>query len=134
MTYLFAEDMPSYIDIEKLNEWATPKSELPRASGKPMDATIIDYDLDSELIYSSFMQQYGIDITVVDMHWYKFMALIKGLSADTKLGRVMGYRAYTKSDTSHEEFMKEQQRIWEIYPPLTAEQQADIDELNSLFD
>ena len=134
VSYLFADDMPTYIDITLLYEWALPRCEIPRDIGKHIDAIVIDYDIDADLIFSAFMQQYGIDITAVDMHWYKFMALIRGIGSDTKLGRIMGYRVYEKNDISRDEYMKEQQRIWEIEEPLTREQQAGIDELNALFE
>lgn len=38
-----------------------------------------DFEEDSGFIYAAFMQQYGIDLTEVDMHWFKFLALFKAL-------------------------------------------------------
>lgn len=133
VTYLFADVMPSYIDAGLLIRWAQPPRELPREIEKS-DVIAFDFDIDADLIYSAFMQQYGIDLVDTDMHWYKFLALMQGLSDDTKLGKVIGYRTYEKSDKKPEEIHKTLKRMWEILPPITAEEQADIDELNNLFD
>ena len=50
---------------------------------------------DAEYIYSSFLYDYGIDLydQVGKMHWYKFNALLSGLSEDSKLMKVIGYRS-----------------------------------------
>lgn len=36
----------------------------------------IDYDVDQWRIYADFLQIYGIDLSVADMHWWKFNGLI----------------------------------------------------------
>lgn len=55
-----------------------------------------EYDLveDAKYIYASFMQDYGIDLFEEHgkMHWYKFKALLSGLSETTKFSRVMEIR------------------------------------------
>ena len=55
-----------------------------------------EYDLieDAKYIYASFMQDYGIDLFEQHgkMHWYKFKALLAGLSEQTKFSRVMEIR------------------------------------------
>ena len=134
VSYLFESDMPHRIDVDVLFDWAQPKKELPRDVGLSSDAIAFDFEIDADLIYSAFMQQYGIDLIDTDMHWYKFIALMRGISDDTRLGKIIGYRTYEKTDRKYEEIMDMQRRMWEIIPPLTAKEQADIDELNNLFD
>ena len=134
VSYLFESEMPSYVDVEVLMEWAQPPRELPRPLGSKSEVIAFDFDIDADLIYSAFMQQYGIDLIETDMHWHKFLALMQGIGSDTKLGEVIGYRSYEKSDKKYEDQMTLLRRMWEIEPPLTAEQQEDIDELNNLFD
>lgn len=134
VSYLFREDMPHYIDIALLIAWAHPSRELPRDMGEASDAIAYDFDIDADLIYSAFLQQYGIDLVDTDMHWYKFIALMQGISDDTRFGKIIGYRTYEKNDRKYEEQMKLLKRMWEIIPPLTMEEQADVDELNNLFD
>ena len=37
---------------------------------------------DAPYIYAAFKEQYGIDLTEVEMHWWKFMALFESLNED----------------------------------------------------
>ena len=53
---------------------------------------IYDYDQDAELFYAAFMEQYGIDLTSCELHWWQFKALFHGLRDDVLLVKVMGYR------------------------------------------
>lgn len=59
---------------------------------------VMDFEQDSDAIFSSFMQAYGIDlIDVPFLHWYKFKALFAGLGSDTAIGRRIALR---EMDTS----------------------------------
>src|SRR5690606_32954441 len=53
-----------------------------------------DFEKDAEYIYASFMYDYGIDLFEVQgkLHWKKFKALLAGLSDESKLMKVIGYR------------------------------------------
>jgi hypothetical protein len=53
---------------------------------------IYDYDIDAPLIYAAFVQQYGIDLSEDDLHWWKFSALFKGLDEECEISKIMGYR------------------------------------------
>lgn len=61
---------------------------------------LIDFDVDAERIYSSFIQAYGIDL--IDMqgklHWHKFKALLNGLPEDTALMQVIRIRQYDPNE------------------------------------
>lgn len=56
---------------------------------------VLDFELDGEYIYASFMQAYGIDLINAQgkLHWKKFFALFDGLPDDTKIKQVMRIRA-----------------------------------------
>lgn len=58
------------------------------------DGIYFDMAQDSEYIYSSFIKDYGIDLYEQQgkMHYLKFIALLNGLSDDTKLKRVIHIR------------------------------------------
>ena len=51
------------------------------------------FEYDADLIYSAFCQQYHIDLCDTDMHWWKFKALLNGLTEDTQFVKVMQYRS-----------------------------------------
>ncbi len=53
---------------------------------------------DEELIYASFLKEYGIDLSKEEMHWWRFVALLRCLGPDTPLSRVMSIRQAKPSD------------------------------------
>ena len=69
---------------------------------------IFDFAADSELIFASFLAEYGIDLTAEHMHWFKFMALLKSLSPDSPLMRTVRLR---QTDTSEIEDDKLRRQI-----------------------
>lgn len=56
---------------------------------------VVDFDQDSEYIYASFLQDYGIDLIESQgkLHWKKFIALFQGLSEKTKIKQIMQIRS-----------------------------------------
>ncbi len=135
VSYLFKNDMPAYCNISDLFSFSRPKSLLPRSVGNHSDAVIIDYDLDADLIYAAFLGQYGIDlIDIPELHWHKFLALLKGVNEQTKLREVMGYRCYEKQAADNRrDVYEELRRAWEI-DRLTPEEQMEADKFSSYFD
>ena len=69
---------------------------------------LFDFAADSELIFASFLAEYGIDLTKEHMHWFKFMALLKSLSPDSPLMRTVRLR---QTDTSEIEDDKLRRQI-----------------------
>lgn len=51
-----------------------------------------DFEVDTEAIYSSFWQSYGIDLSKVKMHWWSFRSLLLGLPEDTPFMQRVYYR------------------------------------------
>lgn len=135
VSYLFKGHMPTYCNLSDLYVFSRPMSPLPRQIGAGSDAIVIDYELDAELIYAAFLGQYGIDLTEVEeLHWHKFLALLKGLNESTRLREVMGYRCYEKRDKDSNVDVYEQLRLaWEI-ERIAPVQQEDIDRFNNYFD
>lgn len=130
--YLFKNERPMYCDVNELLTFARPKNVLPRQIGTSSDAIAIDFEIDSDLIYSAFLGQYGIDLVEVEeLHWHKFLALLRGLNDSTLLHQVMQYRMYEKSNEKGDPYQKLRD-MWEI-ERITPEEQAEIDEINALF-
>lgn len=131
--YIFTDEVPNGYVTEPLIAFARPISELPRPISGGSDAIALDYDIDAELIYSAFMEQYRIDLLTVDLHWHQFLALLKGISDNTMLAKVMGYRLYRKTDKK-KDIREELRRAWEIIPPLSVDEQRELDEFNAFFE
>ena len=120
---------------EELCKFAFPKKELPRSIGGS-NIRVLDYELDADLIYAAFKQQYNIDLLDenLHLHWYKFQALLSGLR-ETKLTDVMGYRGYDENKKADfKKDMKEMRQIWELPAKLDIQVQSDLDTFNALFE
>lgn len=130
--YLFKNEKPIHCNLEDLFVFSRPKEELPRQM-RHSDVVVLDYQLDADYIYSAFMSQYGIDLLEVDeLHWYKFLALFKGLKDDEMICKIMSYRLYEKTNEKRDVY-EELRRSWEI-EYVTEEQQEEIDKFSSYFD
>lgn len=95
-----------------------------------------DFEKDAEYIYASFMYDYGIDLFEVQgkLHWKKFKALLAGLSDESKLMKVIGYRTM-EIPAPNKYNAKERQRLIELkrYYSLDREPQT-VDEIDRKFE
>lgn len=129
--YLFKNEVPELCDLQELLRFCFPPCELPRHKSKSNDI-LFDYELDGDYIYAAFMGQYGIDLLEVEeLHWYKFLALFRGLKDDEIICKIMFYRGYEKPDEKEDRFLKLKES-WRI-ERITPEEQAEIDKFNSMF-
>lgn len=86
-----------------------------KAPGGGSAVKTFDFQLDADLIYSSFMQAYGIDLIEQQgkLHWWKFYSLFLGLPSGTKMREVMSIRAREiPAPTKHNQ--KEIRRLREL--------------------
>ena len=67
-----------------------PQKPPVKGSSQPL----VDFELDGEYIYASFLKDYGIDLIEEQgrLHWKRFIALFQGLSDETKIRQVMHIR------------------------------------------
>lgn len=97
---------------------------------------VVDYILDGEYIVGSFYNAYHIDLTSVEMHWHLFKALFVSLPDDCMIKKIMGYRAYKKTDEKYETQLQKLKAIWSLPTPdeVSQEDQKEImDEINNEF-
>lgn len=94
-----------------------------------------DFKKDAEFIYSSFMQEYGIDLIEQQgkLRWEKFKALLVGLRDKTKFKEIIGIRAM---DLPRGKGMEGERRriskLKKIYA-LDQDQQTKEDKLDAMF-
>lgn len=86
------------------------KKAFPRRIAGINNKQPFDFETDADLIYAGFLQQYGIDLQEVDMHWWKFMILLENLGTDTRLSRIMEYRTI---DTGSKHLSKDQKKYYQ---------------------
>lgn len=71
-----------------------PKQQDQQQNSAGIARRIYDYDIDAPLIYSAFLAQYNIDLQDIQyLHWWKFIAMFRGLAQHHKIVEIMGYRA-----------------------------------------
>ena len=98
-------------------EFLGERPSTPRPSGKTGPRA---YDLDEDAAYvvGSFQYAYGIDLTdpALDMHWHRFLALLRSLPEGAKLSEIAGYRTWSRSEAkrSHESRMAELRSLWSL--------------------
>ena len=119
---------PEQAVITELDRFFYEKKEVPRSGGSNGEE-LIDFDIDADYIYASFMQAYGIDLIDSDMHWHKFSALLNALPGDTVMAQIMGFRGYSGSD---KEINKNKAR-WALPLKISDEERAAMEEFNALF-
>lgn len=97
-----------------------------------------DFNIDAELIYASFMRDYGIDLIREQgqLHWCGFIALFNGLSEETPIKQVMRIRTM-EMPKPNKHNAEQRQRLLELktlYALPETEQGASDDAWNKLFD
>lgn len=68
------------------------KKEPAKKGSGEIGERIYHIDWDAPYLYAAFLQQYKIDLTVEQLHWWKFQALFQSLSPDTMFMKIIGYR------------------------------------------
>ena len=91
------------------------------SSSNGRQAYRFDYDMD--LIYAAFRQQYNVNLLTVNLHWYEFKALFNGLSEETQIIKVMGYRTRKLTGLKGEE-LKRAKRL-ELYYRLPDDERIE---------
>lgn len=124
--FIFTDSIPiGFFDVALefyTNANSTPNVESDSDSSRP----IVDFVQDGEFIYSSFLEQYNIDITEESMHWHKFQALFRGLSQKTKLGEIMSYRGFSESSDDEIKMYKKLKKAWQLPQEFTREEREAI--------
>ncbi len=87
----------------------------PGREGKKPSRPGYSFWQDEELIYAAFYQQYGIDLSCAELHWWQFKALLQGVGEDTRLFRVMQYRCMDTSQMKNVDEKRFYQRMKSMY-------------------
>lgn len=111
-----------YNVIHKVDEEETIEYDLlgnPMKKSKVEQETEItlDFEQDASLIYSAFLQAYGINLynEFGKLHWYEFMALIEGVPENTLLYQVRNIRAWKPQKHDSKEYKRQMNKLKELY-------------------
>lgn len=69
-----------------------PRLEAGRAKPR-VHRPCLDFYNDARIIVASFQSAYGIDLFSSDMHWWRFLCLLEGLSSSSALSERISLRA-----------------------------------------
>lgn len=85
---------------------------------------VFDFSEDAELIFASFLSDYGIDLTKEAMHWHKFLALMKGLSPESAFMKAVAIRSINPAEIKDKKYRDEIIKKQKIFA-LSKEQKTD---------
>ena len=131
LLYLFVDEFPQTDFTQELVEFFLNENPLPNYTDGSSEP-ILDYLIDSEYIYASFMAEYGIDLISADLHWHQFKALLIGLPDESKIKEIMGMRSYKKSDKSPDKVAEENKKAWSLSNVKKNEKEI-MEEIRNLF-
>ncbi|MCR5682303.1 MAG: bacteriophage Gp15 family protein [Clostridiales bacterium] len=83
--------------------------EEPAEKGDPGEP-LFDFGEDGERILASFRAAYGIDLTEARMHWWVFLALLRGLPPDSPFMRALCLRALDPAEIADDRMRREVRR------------------------
>lgn len=91
LIYLLCDDIPK-VNLNKLIKVLQKYLQCGDDNRKPPQKKDMDFKQDEKYILSSFIYDYGIDLESTDMHWWKFIDLLNGLSSECILSRIRDIR------------------------------------------
>lgn len=96
---------------------------------KRKEKRVYSYMHDDELIYAAFLQIYGIDLTEVEMHWWKFKALFRSLPENCEFVKIMGYRCAEIKDYMSAEQKRALRELKKLHaiPDMRTEEEKEND-------
>lgn len=95
----------------------------------------VDFDIDQWRIYSAFLNQYHIDLSIEEMHWWKFMGLLTSLNecAYTQVAGIRSEKIDPRLSAKEKTAKKKAKRIYaiqnrEVQEDLSSEEKLRYDE------
>ena len=94
---------------------------------------VLSYSQDANFIYSAFYEQYGIDLQEAQLHWWKFKALLDGLSDKTMIKKIMNIRAMdtSKLDKEQRKHYQSLKRHYKLQQQISKREADEIEELET---
>lgn len=120
---IFKNEIPPAERLEETTEqilWFYRCGQVPASGGSDGGDQVFDYDYDAGYIFAAFLQQYKIDISDINLHWWKFRGLFLSLSDDTVFVKIMGYRSIkitSKMTSEQKTFYTKMKKLYAIPLP-----------------
>lgn len=131
LTLCYIDSLPPTLEqaVTALTEFYLCGHELSRKEDTGHKSPIVSFAEDAEYIYSAYLNQYRIDLSTADLHWFQFMALFRSLADDCKISKIMEARAVNLSDIKDKSMKKYYQKMKQAYklPDRRTQAQKDAD-------
>lgn len=69
-----------------------------KIKGSKLKKQIYSYKYDDLYIWGAFKQYFNVDLTRVNLHWWKFRAMWLSLPRESEFSKIKGYRSYDGKD------------------------------------
>ncbi len=96
-----------------------------RKKSKTKSKPLFDFEKDFEYLYASFMSEYGIDLFDTDLHWHKFIYLLRSMSDESAFKKIISYRGADLSKIKDKKLKAYLRRMKHLYA-LSPDEDADI--------
>ncbi len=106
-----------------------------KGEAKPAEK-VFDFTEDADYIFTSFFQEYGIDLSESSMHWYKFLALLDGLSENSRLKKAVLWRSINLAeieDTKRRNFCRKMKEFYRLESRTALGEKNIAEELAKAF-
>lgn len=105
------------VDEEETVEYDLLGNPMKKSKAEQETEITLDFEQDASLIYSAFLQAYGINLynEFGKLHWYEFMALIEGVPENTLLYQVRNIRAWKPQKHDSKEYKRQMNKLKELY-------------------
>jgi hypothetical protein len=102
--------------VEAATEFYNSPVVTPHGDNGRHGVIAMDFVADGDYIVGAFQQAYGIDLTTGDMHWHRFLALVRSLPSDVRLSSIVDARLYDERDEkkSHKQAMRDARERWRL--------------------
>lgn len=126
---LFPQEHPASKDAIEAVEWFLSEYDHDNHGSKKDggNVKVMDFDIDQWRIYSAFRQQYGIDLSIVKMHWFIFMGLLLNLD-ECNFTRVIDIRLKKITDKMGREEKQAIRNAKKVYSLSTPPAEESISE------
>lgn len=91
------------------------------------------FDQDGDYIYAAFREQFNVDLSCADLHWWQFRAMFGSINATTQFGKILGYRTADISKMSSKEereFYRTMKKEYALDKKFSANEDKLINEIN----
>ncbi|MCC8023376.1 MAG: bacteriophage Gp15 family protein [Clostridiales bacterium] len=91
---------------------------------------IYSFEYDDAYIYAAFLQQYGIDLTQAQLHWWQFKALLEALDEETLFKKILRYRAVridARMTKEEQAFYREMKQLYALPKQISQNDRQRLD-------